>query len=195
MGNKIYIVMEGQYSDWRIIGYFMSKDNAERFCVLQDSKYDRPYVRVVDCLDGVIDLSDVEVLYEHEVVFDRRGGTMVMRNEPNRYRVYGGDNRANNIKVSPCSYEWICVKVNQREFNRKKAEKIAQDIMYEYLALACEFKDNDAEYAINYRLSAPQRAREEERKAAELREKEMTELARLKQKYEGQGERNDICWL
>ena len=39
--------------------------------------------------------------------------------------------------------------------------------------------------AINYNLSAPQRAREEERKTTELREKEMAELARLKSKYEG----------
>lgn len=153
----------------------------------QYSKYDGPYVMVVDCLDGGIDLSGVKALYEHEVVFDKRGGIMVMRDEPDRYRVYSGDARANNIEVSPNRHEWICVKVNQREFNRKKAEKIAQDIMYEYLALAREFKDNDAEYAINHRLSAPQRAREEERKAAELREKEMAELARLKQKYEGKG--------
>lgn len=29
MNNKIYLVVEGQYSDWRIIGYFTNRDNAE----------------------------------------------------------------------------------------------------------------------------------------------------------------------
>lgn len=34
MGNQIYLVVEGQYSGWRIVGYFTNKDNAERFlCV------------------------------------------------------------------------------------------------------------------------------------------------------------------
>ena len=67
-----------------------------------------------------------------------------------------------------------------------QAEKIAQDILYQYLELSHgELYDQEALKTINDNLSAPQRAREEERKAAELREKEMAELARLKQKYEG----------
>lgn len=184
MNNKIYLVIEGQYSDWRIIGYFTSKDNAERFCVSQGSKYDSPYVGVVDCLDGGIDLSGVKVLYEHEVVFDKRGGTMVMRNEPDRYNVYGGDIQANSVQSM--NFGWVAIRVNQKKFNRKRAEKVAQDILYQYLELSHgKLYDQEALKTINYNMSAPQRAREEERKAAELREKEMAELARLKAKYEG----------
>ena len=183
MGNQIYLVVEGQYSDWRIVGYFTNKDNAERFCVSQHSKYDDPYVIVVDCLDDGIDLSGVKVLYEHEVVFDKRGSTMVMRNEPDRYNIYGGDIRADSVQSM--NYGWVAIKVNQKKFNRKQAEKIAQDILYQYLELSHgEVYDRLALETINYNLSAPQRAREEERKAAELREKEMAELARLKAKYE-----------
>lgn len=184
MGNQIYLVVEGQYSDRRTVGYFTNKDNAERFCVSQYSKYDGPYVIVVDCLDGGIDLSGVKVLYEHVVVFDKRGGTMVMRNEPDRYNIYGGDIRANSVRST--NYGWVAIKVNQKKFNRKQAEKVAQDILYQYLELSHgELYDQEALKTINDNLSAPQRAREEERKAAELREKEMDELARLKQKYEG----------
>lgn len=84
------------------------------------------------------------------------------------------------------NYGWVAIKVNQKKFNRKQAEKIAQDILFQYLELSHgEEYDRLALKTINYNLSAPQRAREEERKAAELREKEMAELARLKQKYEG----------
>ena len=184
MSNQIYLVVEGQYSGWHIIGYFTNKDNAERFCVSQYSKYDEPYVIVVDCLDGGIDLSGVKVLYEHEVVFDKRGGTMVMRNEPDRYNIYGGDIRANSVQSM--NYGWVAIKVNQKKFNRKQAEKVAQDILYQYLELSHgEVYDRLAIETINYNLSAPQRAREEKLKAAELRENEMAELARLKQKYEG----------
>lgn len=184
MGNQIYLVVDGQYSDWRIVGYFTNKDNAERFCVSQYSKYDDPYVIVVDCLDGGIDLSGVKVLYEHTVMFDERGGTMVMRNEPDRYNVYGGDIQANSVRSM--DFGWVEIKVNQKKFNRKQAEKVAQDILSQYLELSHgELYDRLALKTINYNLSAPQRAREEERKAAELREKEMAELARLKKKYEG----------
>lgn len=182
--GEIYLVVDGQYSDWRIIGYFANKDDAERFCVLKHDAYDCPYVVTVDCLDGGVDLSNVEVLYEHEVVFDKRGSTMVMRDEPDRYNVYGGEMRANRVEAM--GYHWINVIVNQREFNREKAEKIAQDILYQYLELSNgEEYDKLALDTINDKLSAPQRAREEERKAEELREKEMAELARLKAKYEG----------
>ncbi len=182
--GKIYLVVEGQYSDWYVVGYFTDKDDAERFCVSQHNKYDSPYVMTVGCLDGGIDLSGVKVLYEHKVVFDRCNGTMVMRDEPDRYEVYGGDIRANSVfAISNC---WVRVNVNQQEFNREKAEKIAQDILYQYLELSHgELYNNDALDAINYKLSAPQQAKEEERKAAELCEKEMAELARLKAKYEG----------
>lgn len=184
MSNQIYLVVEGIYSDWRIVGYFTNKDNAERFCVSQRSKYDEPYVMFVDCLDGGIDLSGVEVLYEHEIVFDKRGSTMVMRNEPDRYDVYGGDIRANSVRS--INSGWVAIKVNQKKFNRKQAEKVAQDILSQYLDLSNgELYDQGALKAINYNLSAPQREREEERKAAELCEKEMAELARLKSKYEG----------
>lgn len=182
--GKIYLVVDGQYSDWRIIGYFTNKDDSERFCVLKHDAYDGPYVETVDCLDGGVDLSNVEVLYEHEVVFDKRGSTMVMRDEPDRYNVYGGEMRANRVEA--IGYHWIRVIVNQRGFNREKAEKIAQDILYQYLGLSNgEEYDKLALDTINDKLSAPQRAREEERKAEELREKEMAELARLKAKYEG----------
>lgn len=186
MDNKIYLVVQGCYSDWDIIGYFTREEDASKFVISQYDRYDGPYVTAVDCLDGGIDLSNVEVLYEHEVMFDKVGGTMVMRNSPHSYKVYGGDIRANSIYVSPYKQvQWIHVKVNQKKFDRKKAEKIAQDIMYQYLAIAREFNDKEAVETINYGLSAPQRARKEERKAEELRKTELAELERLKAKYEG----------
>lgn len=186
--NKLYLVVQGCYSYWDIIGYFTDRDDAERFCVKEYDKYDEPYVKAVDCLDGGIDLADVKVLYEHEVLFDKTKDGWQMRNEPERYNVYDGnkyDIKANEIMPSPSSVKWIKVMVNQDKFNRKKAEKIAQDILYQYLSMAVNpFNSPNAVKLINDALSAPQRAREEARAAEELRQKELAELARLKEKYE-----------
>lgn len=186
--NKIYLAVQGYYSDWGIIGYFTSKDNAERFCIKEYNKYDEPYVITVDCLDEGIDLSDVKTLYEHEVLFDKTNNGWQMRDEPDRYKVYDGDKediRANKIEPSPYKNGWICITVNQDKFDRKKAEKIAQDILYQYLNLAeYPFNSPDIVKVINEALSAPQRAREEAKAAEELKQKELAELARLKEKYE-----------
>lgn len=180
---EIYLIVEGYYSDWRILGYFTSRDEANKFIASQYNKYDDPYIITVDCLDGGIDLSDVKVLYEHEVVFDRRAGAMAMRDEPDRYTVYSGDIRANSVESR--GFGWVAVKVNQKEFNRKKAEKIAQDILYQYLELSNgELYHEEALNTINHNLSAPQRAREDAKKAEELKQKELAELDRLKKKYE-----------
>ncbi len=186
--NKIYLVVQGWYSDWNIIGYFTTKDDAERFCIKEQNKYDEPYVMSVDCLDGGIDLSDVKTLYEHQVLFDKTNNGWQMRNEPDRYKVYDGskeDIRVNEIEVSNNRIKWICVTVNQDKFDRKKAEKIAQDILYQYLNLATDpFNSPAIVKAINESLSAPQRARKEAIAAEELKQKELAELARLKEKYE-----------
>ena len=186
--NKIYLVVQGWYSDWNIIGYFTTKDDAERFCIKERNKYNEPYVMSVDCLDGGIDLSDAKTLYEHRVLFDKTNNGWRMRNEPDRYEVYDGsreDIRVNKIKVPNNRMKWIMVTVNQDKFDRKKAEKIAQDILYQYLNLVSDpFNSPDIVKIINDSLSAPQRAREEARAAEELRQKELAELARLKEKYE-----------
>ena len=186
--NKIYLIVQGCYSDWDIVGYFASKDDAERFCVKKQNSYDEPYVMTVDCLDNSIDLSDVKTLYEHEVLFDKTNNGQQMRNEPDGYRVYDGgkeDIRANGIEPAPFKNGWICITVNQDKFDRKRAEKIAQDILYRYLNLATDpFNSPDIVKIINDSLSAPQRAREEAKAAEELKQKELAELARLKEKYE-----------
>lgn len=193
--NKIYLVVQGCYSDWDIVGYFTSRDDAERFCIKEQNKYNEPCVMTVDCLDGDIDLSDVKTLYEHDVFFDKTNNGWQMRNEPDRYKVYDSNEeniRANKIEPSPyyrvisSPYtSWIRITVNQDKFDRKKAEKIAQDILYRYLNFATDpFNSPDIVKIINEALSAPQRAREEAKAAEELKQKELSELARLKEKYE-----------
>ena len=71
--------------------------------------------------------------------------------------------------------------MNQDRFDRKKAEKIAQDLLYQYLEM--RETTNNAQKKFNWILASPQRAREAARKAEALKQKELAELDRLKKKY------------
>lgn len=175
--SEIYLAVEGYYSGWNILGYFTNKDEAEKWCILNKEKYDEPYVLTVNCLDGKDDVSDVHPLYSHEVMFGYKNGSWNMMNEPNRYSVYSGDVQANRIDYGG-SRSWIKVTVNQDRFDRKKAEKIAQDLLYQYLEMR-ETTEN-AQKKFNWMLSAPQKAREAAKKAEALKQKELAELDRLK---------------
>lgn len=102
-------------------------------------------------------------------------------NEPDRYSVYSGDAQSNHIDCGGW-WSWIKVTVNQNRFDRKKAEKIAQDLLYQYLEMRETAKNAQKEF--NWMLSAPQREREAAKKAEALKQKELAELDRLKKKYE-----------
>lgn len=178
---EIYLAVEGRYSSWHILGYFTNKDEAEKWCILKKDKYDEPYVLTVNCLDGKDDVSDVHLLYSHEVVFWYEHKSWNMVDEPDRYSVYSGDVQANRIDCGGL-LNWIKVTVNQDRFDRKKAEKIAQDLLYQYLEMRETTKNAQNEF--NWMLATPQRAREAARKAEALKQKELAELDRLKKKYE-----------
>lgn len=179
--SEIYLAVEGYYSGWNILGYFTNKDEAEKWCILNKEKYDEPYVLTVNCLNGKDDVSGVHPLYSHEVVFRYKNGSWNMMNEPDKYYVYSGDTKPNRIDCVNW-WNWIKVTVNQDRFDRKKAEKIAQDLLYQYLEMRETTENTQKEF--NWMLAAPHRAREAAKKAEELKQKELAELDRLKKKYE-----------
>ena len=103
-----------------------------------------------------------------------------MINEPVSYSVESGVVESSYIDF--CGWlQWITVTVNQDWFDRKKAEKIAQDLLYQYLEMRETTKNAQKEF--NRMLAAPQRAREAAKKAETLKQKELAELDRLKKKY------------
>ena len=62
----IYAIIEGQYSDWDIIGYFTNRLDAEKYCIKNNERY---YVEQIKCIDGIEDLSDIKVRYEKRITF------------------------------------------------------------------------------------------------------------------------------
>lgn len=94
----IYGVFGGCYSDWYIVGYFNNRVDADKFCfVCGNGEY---YVEEMKNLQDQEDLSNVSLKYDHEIVFDYKNNNWKMRNEPNRYSCYIGDElKPNSIKM------------------------------------------------------------------------------------------------
>ena len=179
----VYGVFGGCYSDWYIVGYFNNRLDADKYCTAYgDGEY---YVEEMKNLQDEKDLSKVSLKYEHEVVFDfKNTGDWVMRDEPTRYECYISDElKPNNIEY--LGYQWVSFYVNIEEDNRKLAEKIAQDYLYELLSYgeSKEVYEKNVEL-MNNKFLEPYKIREELKKQEEFRQKELAELARLKEKYE-----------
>ena len=180
----IYGVFGGCYSDWYIVGYFNNREEAEKYCcVCGNGNY---YVEQMKSLDGKEDLSMVTLKYRHEVVFDLVNKEYVMREEPNRYKCYiAEDLQCNSIKCS-LPTGWVSFIVNIDHDDRKLAEKIAQDYLAELRSYGDGIVYQSNIDLMNEKFVAPFKEKERLRKEAELKEKELAELARLKEKYEKQ---------
>ena len=132
--SSIYAVFGGYYSDWYCVGYFTNREEAEKYCV----KYgkDEYYVEEIKELSDRCDISDVTLKYEYEIVFDFKDNQWIMRKEPTRYEYYSDNQLRCNLILDSRGFNtqpWISFKINLKENNRKKAEKIAQDYLYELI--------------------------------------------------------------
>ena len=130
---KIYAIVTGEYSDWSLVGYFNNKDEAERFCLSRQGEYDEPYVRELDLLSITEKEKAIEILKYHEVLFDNRDGKWIMRKEPKRYKIYSGKKTPTHSGIWPHNKRIFYANISTQ--SRKKAEKIAQDLMYKHLAM------------------------------------------------------------
>lgn len=179
----IYGVFGGCYSDWYIVGYFNNRLDAEKYCaVFGGGDY---YIMEIKNLNNKEDLSKITLKYEHEVVFDFINNEWVMRNEPDRYKFYADDELRPNIIRSSTRYDWVCFQVNINKNDRMLAEKIAQDYLAELLSYGASKKIYEKNIKLmNDKFAEPFKLRERQRKEEELKQKELVELARLKEKYE-----------
>lgn len=181
--KEIYVVMHANYSDWDIHGFFTNKEDAEKWATIHGG-YE--IVRTVQCLDGTVDYSNVSLKYEHEIVFDYKNNSWQMRIEPNRYTTYINKYlRSNFIRSEYYSTnKWIGIRVNTTNRDRSNAEKIAQDLLCQYLE-SCDGSPNEkATQAMNMALSEEGCNRLELQKQEKWCQQELAELERLKKKYE-----------
>lgn len=180
----VYGIFSGCYSDWDIVGYFNDRVDADKYCAAYcDTDC---YVREIKDLTDDKDLSKISLKYQHEVVFDFKSsiGEWVLRDEPERYKCYVSDDLMPN-SVKYLGYQWVSFCVNIVEDNRKLAEKIAQDYLYQLLS----YGDSKNVYEKNVKLmnnqfNEPFKIAEQLKKQEKIRQNELAELERLKNKYE-----------
>ena len=104
-----------------------------------------------------------------------------MRNDPENYSCY-----LSNKKQPNCidlGNRCIRFNINIDQNDRGKAEKIAQDYLYELLSYGDGVATQENINMMNDRFAKPFRIEEEKRKEEELKRKELAELKRLKEKY------------
>jgi hypothetical protein len=177
----VYGVFGGEYSDWHTVGYFDNRLDADKYCAAFGAcDY---YVIELKDLKNEKDLSKITLKYDHEIVFDSRGNEWIMRDEPDRYKCYIAEElKPDNIRKGSF---WVAFHVNIEKDDRKLAEKIAQDYLYHLFAFGNSRNVYDKYINLmNDQFIAPYKFKEKQKKEEELRQKELAELARLKEKYE-----------
>lgn len=139
--NKtIYVVMTTDYSYWDIKGYFTNEREAERYCLAHPE--DSLHIERIPCFNGKEPQNDkIQTMYEQIITFFtediERKNNFAMREEPHRYLIYtSSELRKDTLNDTHLqAHGWISFTVNQKECNRKLAEKIAQDRLAQYLAV------------------------------------------------------------
>jgi hypothetical protein len=184
--NEIYAVMHDDYEDWEIYGYFTDKHEAEKYCVAHPK--DDLRVETIRCFDGKEDLSNISVKYCYAVTFNKKDNTWVMQqqNEQDCYDIYSSDYLRSNYVRSDCGryFDWIQFYINIEKDDRKLAEKIAQDLLYQFLYMCDNKPTENAVKDMNKILSKDEDERSKKEKQGEIFRRELEELARLKAKYE-----------
>ena len=188
MENVVYVVMHANYSDWYIIGYFTNLDDAERYVLADHEDQTLIIEKVYPCeIDG---LPNIKPKYEISVLFHKQenSGSWLINDSydeelPDFYQAEYL--RSNKIHIG-CGRDWIRIYVNQDKRDKPIAIKTAQDILYQYLN-ECDGRPSEKTVnEFNKILSAEEDERKERMKQEKLRQKELSELERLKEKYEGE---------
>lgn len=160
------------YYDKEVVGYFNSQVEADKYrCVYGGWN---SYVEEIKDLTNEKDLSKIKIKYTHTITFhyDMSSHQWIMCEEPIiPYKCYI-DNEFHNNSIDYNSH-WIHFTINTDSENRELAEKIAQAYMDEILSYGEGelYKSNVDLMSNNFKERA-------------LREEELAELARLKEKYE-----------
>lgn len=139
MENKIYLVITGYYSDWNILGYFTDKELADKYCLMRGdddgcNEYDHPYIIPVNQITSSERLLKIDTYYEQKIIFNWENNGLIMSKQHPDYEIYHGKLRKNSITEEKTeSSDCIIATINQIKPKIELAERIAQDIVYQYV--------------------------------------------------------------
>lgn len=187
MKKEIYAVVR---EDYQIECYFSNRIDADKFCVKYSETVGEYWVEVVSCYDNEEDLSDIIIKYEHLIRFRKKNGYWKLDNAFGEceYEVYSSNYlRSNSISgnfLNNDNFAYIDFKINIAEDDRKLAEEIAEDLMRQFLESYDNIPISIAIGKMNNILHAAEYERTKKQEEEELKQKELAELKRLKEKYE-----------
>lgn len=188
MKKEIYAVILNDYGDKTVEGYFTVREDADKYCA-KHSEWNY-IVKTIACYDKREDLSDVKLKYEYRIIFDRANDLWITANKNEQYyEAYCSEYLRSNsihcdISNSVNKPEIVEIFVNTENNDIKFAEEIARDLLSKFLEMCNEQLPKVAAKNMNVLLSAEENERKRKQKEEELKQKELAELKRLKEKYE-----------
>ena len=181
----IYGVFHSEgYCEEDIIGYFNEREDADKYIYLCKCKNGGYYsLKPIENLLEENDLQDFVLKYTHVIYFNENDDGWNMSRNSDEYSCYMNDElKCNNIQL--CYNDQVAFYINTDGYNRALAEKIAQDYFVELMSYGDgEICQRNIDL-MNEKFEAPFKERAGIKREEETKQKELAELARLKEKYE-----------
>ena len=128
--DRVYIIIDGEYSDWRIIGFTTSEKDAAQVCAGNDYYYIKA--------NRINKIPNNEIYYEYTAYYayeNLKPSTLYPGVEITDYKVCK-NNEIPKTRILTGYFNNGKIKIYLKECNYKKAEKIAQDVFYKIKAEA-----------------------------------------------------------
>ena len=185
IANTIYGIFQGQYSDRRIVGYFKDIDDAYMYTALFPGHEIEP----INSLNYEFCYNENNFVYKFEIIYTQNGnGDYIRRDEINKYNLFY---YCKCLKYDDSLYNKIRKDYSQLEFDiylKKRDLDIAYKVADDYLAEILAYGDGNVYEEnielMNEKFAEPYKRKMEIKKEEEIRQQELAELKRLKEKYE-----------
>lgn len=134
--NHKFVIIEGIYSGWEIIGYTDSEDDAMQICAQHNAASDGNsdllwYYKEIRRANSPTKRERLNYVYEFKYTRKRGGGWGLFIHEL-EYYVEGSVQNAPKIEVEEAPFG-VIVRVPLVDADYDRAERIAQDTLYQYL--------------------------------------------------------------
>lgn len=147
--DKIYVLITGEYSDWCIMGFATTEEEARSICARKNadmSRYDDEwYYEEVDRFDYNSD--PAKIVYRFTVTFHDKGTRTWTMDEDTQMSYYASDDKrlesiSKEIEIRGDLWHSATCEVLLDENDPDRAKKIAQDRLYKKLAeVELEYED------------------------------------------------------
>lgn len=184
MKKEIYVVGFYDYFDrsYCIDGYFSDREEADKYRAKHSKE--RYFIKTIYCIDNLEDLSYVFPNYEHTFKFRNRDNSWEIYEEEftDKYSAYCDKYFRSNYITGNTAY--INVTINTSTSDRITSQIIAKKLLNQFLEF-CNYEPNKKAFDdMNVLLADEANERKKKQEEEELKQKELAELKRLKEKYE-----------